>query len=231
MSALDAEVAACLAEIDEDSPRFRERCEALRSVPAAALLAAARFSELALELRKLRPQALWAYGAPEVALSAKMAMCLDGIICPVTAGATIPKAQGKECWLELEAEAAESLLPTLPMGWGVLVRGVFEQIPWENLRRNSRLRPLGVHLTVVPGSLSAPVPLDLVLGPSDVGYAEALSTIGSRALVWPALGGDEAVALVHVGRNSRAGLVCETSRALDWMLRLGTQGLCRTLPT
>ncbi len=232
MNDLNALVAQCLADIDEDAPTFRGLCERLRSAPPDLLLNAQRFPELAVELRKLRPCALWAYGSPLDTLRAKVSMCLDGIVCPVTSGSDLPPAQGRECWLELEAENAERLLPTLPSGWGVVIRGAYHEIPWQNLRRLSRLRPLGVHLTQVPLQHSArPHPLDLVVGQRDVGYAEALSSLAPRALGWPSLGVAWASGLARIGRSGKLGLLCKTGEALDWVLRLGAQGLCPTLPT
>jgi phosphohistidine swiveling domain-containing protein len=183
--------------------------------------------QLALELRKLRPHPLWAVGAPEVSLRAKEEMSLDGILCPVSSAdelSGVPRGRGRECWLVLPADRALELLGSVPGGWGIAVRGELGQIPFEALRARTRLTPLGVYLDAVPERAQVPIALDLAVAGADVGQPERLSGLAPRLLLWANSTLDSA----RLSHAKGIGVLCETERSYEWVLRLALQ---RPIPT
>jgi phosphohistidine swiveling domain-containing protein len=187
-------------------------------------IASADLSKLAQELRKLRPWPLWAYGDPLASLRAKREASLDGILCPVSEVSGLPPTEGRECWLELAGDDAERLLPEVPPGWGVVVRGALEDIPWSALRRLSRLRPLGVHLTRIPQDPAPPIALDLAVVSGSVGASAPLSGLAPRMLVSAdahmLFAADSDAVSTRLGHARQVGVLCETKRSLEWVLRL-----------
>ncbi len=174
---------------------------------------------LAQELRKLRPHPLWAYGEPESSLRAKEEGSLDGIVCPVaTADAVraLPRGRGRECWLELPEEHALAWIGLVPPGWGVVVRGALERIPFRALRERARLTPFGVYLDVVSPQTRAQIDLDLVVAGVGVGSVEQLSGLAPRLLLWA----DSTLDSAHLSRLRGIGALCDTGRSLEWVLRL-----------
>jgi|GEM_PF-5460879 len=210
----------------------RGPCEALPHVVSE------EFKRLAQELRKLRPLALWGYGPPEAALRAKEEACLDGVVCPVRDLEGVPPARGRECWLELSAERAAELLPHVPAGWGVVLRGEVSEARLAELRGLARLRPFGVHLpeafaethaaqpkmagagierSTPRGSASARAEgFELAVVPPNVGALTPLSGLAPRLL----LRLDSAQDAALLGQLAVGGVLCETGRSFEWMLRL-----------
>ncbi|MFT3922460.1 MAG: PEP-utilizing enzyme [Myxococcales bacterium] len=181
---------------------------------------------LAQELRKLREIALWAYGPPDAALQAKEDAWLDGIVCPVTSPEGIPAARGRECWLEVPGAELLAWLPRLPAGWGVVVRGGLPELPLSELRRMARLRPLGLWLDAGIEGTHAGVDVEAarhgaprfdlaVLGPG-VGPSEELSGLAPRLLSRADSASDSA----RLSHPAIGGVLCETGRASEWILRL-----------
>lgn len=230
-------VEAALAAIEEDSPRFRDHVAALldteldglleapprghasRAQGAPPRVRAPELRRLLAELRKLRRTALWGYGPCEAALQAKEACSLDGIVCPIVSVEGLPAPRGRECWVEIDAKAAPTLLPELAPGWGAVISGELAEAPLVALRRLSRLRPLGVRVTPPIGAhlLSLThLNLDLALIASDVGDLEALSNLAPRRLLCV----DSAVDLRGSGHVTQGGLVCAVEDVLEAALRL-----------
>lgn len=239
MTDVASQIARTLVAIDEDAPIFRAYCAELFALAAACperLLDEPELPRLCLELRKLRPHPLWAYGRVAPTLALKERLHLDGIICPFDSLDALPKPWGRECWLELPAERAEAELASLPMGWGLVLRGILEDLPIAELRLRSRLRPFGAHLLQAPGPRKpGPSGLELAFLARAEGQADApralpdprgasLPELSPRVLSWAPsarLGSD-------VGRPEAGGYLCETSQALLWVLRLATRSFAPT---
>jgi phosphohistidine swiveling domain-containing protein len=180
-------------------------------------IASLELRQLMQELRKLRPVALWAYGPAAPALATKEEACLDGIVCPLEDPERLPTPQGRECWVEVPAADVLALLPRIPPGWGIVVRAGADELAWSEVRRASRLRPLGCHLTL-PCPHRPPPGLDLLIVSGHVGALEELSPLAARVLV----AGDFSQIRTGIGHSSWSGLLCRTERTLACALELAS---------
>jgi hypothetical protein len=213
-------VREALGMIDEDVPGYVVPLHALHALPSEQLEAEADLvAPLFVELRKLRPFPIWVREAPTRALKLKTLGKLDGAI-----GVGDPvSAEGRECWLEVSATQAEQALRTLPLGWGLLVRG--ERAPWSTLRKLSPLRALGIALDGEPvphGPHGLPRQLDLItLDPTRADEAG----LGARVL-WSVHSADlrdladQALALTR--QVPFSGLICKGADALACALYFAT---------
>jgi len=152
--ASDAAVRACieraLVAIDEDLPDFRDPLFALAG-STFALAYLRSHPDLArplfVELRKLRPLPLWVRDDVEPALVAKRDVVLDGAVCRVSTGTSVLKPEGRECWLEVDAQVAETTLRGLPGGWGLILDGDLTTLSLPALRKLAPLRAIGAVVT------------------------------------------------------------------------------------
>ncbi len=225
-------VREALVLIDADEPGYVVPLHALHALPRETLEEGQDLlAPLFVELRKLRPFPLWVRDAPARALALKRMATLDGAIGvgePVEARGFSAReqnlaAEGRECWLEVQADAAEEALRSLPPGWGLLVRG--ERAPWATLRKMSPLRALGIALDGEPvphGPHALPAPLDLItLDPTRVDEA----SLGARVL-WvvhsPDLRDLADQALALTGQVPFSGLICGGDDALACALWFAT---------
>jgi pyruvate,orthophosphate dikinase len=119
----------------------------------SAQLRDADLRRLFTELRKLRPTPLWVSGEASEALRLKDDACLDGALCAWPAQGELPAAQGRECWVEIDAARVEMHLPTLPRGWGVVVAGDLSAVRLAELRALAPLRALGARLVTPDATL------------------------------------------------------------------------------
>jgi hypothetical protein len=213
-------VREALTLIDEDAPGYVVPLHALHALSSEQLEAEQDLlAPLFVELRKLRPFPLWVRDAPARALALKQLAKLDGAI---GVGEPLP-ADGRECWLEVPAERAEQALRSLPVGWGLLVRG--ERAPWATLRKMSPLRALGIALDGEPvphGPHALPARLDMItLDPTRVDEA----SLGARVL-WAVHSADlrdlADQALALTGEVAFSGLICNGEQALACALWFAT---------
>lgn len=206
-----------LAAIDDDSPRYGEPLARLLALEDAERRTQAEpelLVRLMVELRKLRPTTLWVRDTVERALAVKQQFCLDGALCRLDAGGSLPPPSGRECWLELQRAELDAQLPTLPAGWGVVVAGELAGLSFSALRKRSPLRALGVILEQ-PLLIDVSARLDLVVQPANAPVSE----LGARVLTW---GADlDRLALAEASRSG--GLVCDGDEAFTWVLRLATK--------
>jgi phosphohistidine swiveling domain-containing protein len=114
-------------------------------LPREARIGDPELKRLFTQVRQLRSAPVWAAGELAQALRVKEDACLDGALCTLSAGGSLPPPRGRECWLELDAaELAD--VATLPAGWGVVVRGDLSDVSIAALRAAAPLRALGVRL-------------------------------------------------------------------------------------
>jgi len=219
---LEARIDAALSAILDDSPDYARELDALAADPEA-LSRLAREPELAralfVELRKLRPTALWVRDRATVALTTKRDVCLDGAICRLAPKEQLPGPEGRECWLEVDSVSAESTLRGLPSGWGVLVAGDLSQVSFAALRRAAPLRALGVVLAddTSVDSIEPGARLDLMV--ARVG--SLLPETPAARVLWVSDTPDERQLLDRPIPSS--GVVCRVPEARAWALRLASQ--------
>jgi hypothetical protein len=218
----EAEVRAlveqALVAIDDDAPAYGEPLARLAGSPAALAILRAQ-PELArplfVELRKLRPLTLWVHDRLELALAAKRDGVLDGAVCSLAPGTTLLRPEGRECWLETDALAAETTLRGLPPGWGLIVTGDLQAVSFQALRRASPLRALGALLR--DSALIPDTHLDLVIISDRAQVADERR--GARVL-WSVQATD-ALQLPPEAAPS-IGMICSAEHALACALRLAT---------
>jgi hypothetical protein len=214
--ALREHVDAVLRAIDDDTPDFAPRLRKLAG-DADALEGALDdplMSRLVAELRKLRRVALWVRDESARALHAKRSLLLDGAICLLSPGETALPPVGRECWVELSAEAREGTLASLPPGYGICLRGPVHDLTLPIVRRAAPLRALGV--AMARASDVPEVRLDLVVYEHGE-PAEVRRRGGARALC--AGLAPEHVTLTAIDQGL-GGVVCEAAQAFAWSLRL-----------
>lgn len=215
-------VAAAQAAIAEESLAYVESVAALAASPAALALLHER-PELAhalwLELRKLRPLALWVRGEAREALRLKRECALDGALC--THAESMPPAEGRECWVSITDQHEQRELGALPRGYGVVVHGPRAYDVLGALRRASPLRALGVALPTKDHETQA-APLDLVLIEHARGRPlEAPAELGARVLITGLTRAELASAHLLGGLG---GVVCDGAEVLAWALDLAARG-------
>ncbi|MDB4977229.1 MAG: hypothetical protein JWN48_5570 [Myxococcaceae bacterium] len=219
-SAVRALVELALQRIDDDAPDYGEPLEALLAPAALAFLE--RTPELArplfVELRKLRPLTLWVRDTVELALARKRDAVLDGAVCSLAPGTMLLQPEGRECWLEVDASAAESTLRGLPSGWGLVITGDLSRSSFPALRRASPLRALGAVLDGQPRPVDARLDLLIVRARSEC-PPRPTETSGTRVL-WSV---ESAGALQLTPEFTPSiGVLCDGRAALAWALRLAT---------
>jgi hypothetical protein len=215
-------VREALTLIDADAPGYVVPLHALHALPTEQLEEEHDLlAPLFVELRKLRPFPLWVRATPARAVALKQLGKLDGAI----GVGTVVQSDGRECWLEVPAASAEEAMRTLPIGWGLLVRG--ERAPWSILRRIGPLRALGCALDGEavphgPHALLSDTQLDLItLDPTRADEA----SFGSRVL-WSVHSrdlrdlADQALALTE--QVPFSGLICHGDDALSCALFFAT---------
>ncbi|MDB4985068.1 MAG: hypothetical protein JWN04_246 [Myxococcaceae bacterium] len=221
-SAVRTLVERALLRIDDDAPDYGEPLLELAQSPAALAILGA-LPELGrplfAELRKLRPLALWVRDSLELALAKKRDAVLDGAVCSIGAGSALLAPEGRECWLEVDAQAAESTLRGLPAGWGLIVIGDLSRVSFLALRKASPLRALGAALDGAAGAacLLSEARLDLVIVREPGRPPDA--ALGARML-W-SVHSPEQLRLAPEAAPS-VGVLCDGNAALACALRLAT---------
>lgn len=204
-------MARALSEIHADEPDYaRTLRELSRSPELPHLLEAPRAGELLLELRKLRPIALWVRDEATLALATKRALWLDGAICRDGPAPQAP--EGRECWLSLGPSWSDATVRALPAGFGLIVAGAASAERLTRLRRLGPLRALGVACRT-PAELPN-ARLDLVLLESCVPLGEESGARRLCADLAP-----EQLTQAHLD-GGLSGLVCDGAQALSFALRL-----------
>jgi hypothetical protein len=219
---VDDAVARALAAIEDDLPDYAARLRELADSPRAlAALGAdpALGRALFVELRKLRPLSLWVRDHAARALAEKRAVSLDGAICRLAPGEQLPAPEGRECWLEVDAESAETTLRALPSGWGVIVTGDLSRLSFATLRKAAPMRALGAVLddaspTLLEAVRAARLDVVVVRAGTQPDHAPA------ARMLWAVHAPDE----LQLGALpiASSGAVCTGENALSWALSLAS---------
>lgn len=183
----------------------------------------AELHRLFAELRKLRPSPLWVEGGAVEALRLKRELSLDGALCRFPEHGSLPEAQGRDCWVEIDLSCAAERMQGLGPGWGVVLSGVRDLAAVGALRAQYPLRALGVCVEEAGVQLSG-LRVDLCVLDHDLGEVPQNQGNAARLLRRVKLSKGEPVAL-----GPHVGWLCAAENAAVTALRYATLRTSRSL--